>query len=70
MDQSMMMEMPNMNMAGTTVAMPQTNAWTGVEFGLMFVMWAIMMVAMMAPATTPMLLNYARSVDSNSKHRA
>ena len=34
-------------------------AWTGVDFGLMYVMWAVMMVAMMVPTAAPMILTFA-----------
>ena len=33
--------------------------WTGVDFSLMFVMWAVMMVAMMVPSAAPMVLLFA-----------
>jgi predicted metal-binding membrane protein len=34
--------------------------WSGAEFAFMFLMWAVMMVAMMLPSATPMVLRYAR----------
>ncbi len=33
--------------------------WTGLDFLLMFVMWAVMMVGMMAPSAAPMILLFA-----------
>ena len=33
--------------------------WTGVDFSLMFVMWAVMMVAMMVPSAASMILLFA-----------
>lgn len=33
--------------------------WSGLDFTLMFLMWAIMMVAMMVPSVTPVVLLYA-----------
>lgn len=33
--------------------------WSGLDFMLMFLTWAIMMVAMMVPSVTPMVLLYA-----------
>lgn len=45
--------MPDMNM-GTMAA-----AWTPAYFGLIVLMWAIMMAAMMLPSAAPMLLAYA-----------
>jgi predicted metal-binding membrane protein len=34
--------------------------WTGIEAALIFVMWVVMMVAMMMPAAAPMVLTYVR----------
>ncbi|MEE3202836.1 MAG: DUF2182 domain-containing protein, partial [Acidobacteriota bacterium] len=42
-----------------TVEMMSVRPWTGREFGLMFLMWTIMMVAMMVPTAIPMTLMYA-----------
>ena len=39
--------------------MADTRVWTGADFLLMILMWAVMMVAMMAPTATPMLLAFA-----------
>jgi predicted metal-binding membrane protein len=33
--------------------------WSAAEFALMFIMWWIMMVGMMAPSATPMILTFA-----------
>jgi predicted metal-binding membrane protein len=41
------------------MAMPNTAPWNAGEFGLMFIMWTIMMVAMMIPSASPMLLSFA-----------
>lgn len=38
------------------VATPQMQAWGGIDLLLLFVMWTIMMVAMMLPSATPMIL--------------
>jgi predicted metal-binding membrane protein len=40
-------------------AMTGVQPWTATEFGLRLAMWAVMMVAMMVPATVPMTLMYA-----------
>ena len=45
---------------GTIMAMPQTAAWGAVDFILMLVMWAVMMVAMMVPTAAPMILVFAK----------
>lgn len=49
-------DMRNMDME---MAMPQTQAWGVADFTLMFVMWAVMMVAMMTPSAAPMILTFA-----------
>ena len=41
------------------LAMTQVRAWTGVDFLLMFLMWAVMMTAMMVPTAAPMILTFA-----------
>lgn len=57
--------MKNMEM-GIKMSMPQMQAWGAVDFVLMFVMWSVMMVAMMVPSATPMILMFAAI---NRKHR-
>lgn len=47
----MQMQMPGM-------AMPQWQPWGAVDFVLMFLMWAVMMVAMMVPSASPMILTF------------
>lgn len=42
------------------MAMPQMQAWTFLDLLLLFVMWAVMMVAMMVPSASPMVLLFAR----------
>ncbi len=41
------------------MAMSQVRPWSGVDFGLMFLMWAVMMTAMMVPTAAPMILTFA-----------
>ncbi len=41
------------------MAMPQMQSWGAVDFALMFVMWAVMMVAMMLPSAAPVVLVFA-----------
>ena len=43
----------------TSMAMARWQAWTVADFGLMFLMWAVMMTAMMVPTAAPMLLLFA-----------
>ena len=42
------------------MAVPQMQAWRGVDLFLLFVMWAVMMVAMMLPSATPMILLFGK----------
>jgi predicted metal-binding membrane protein len=51
-------DMQNVEMA-TEMAMPQMQAWGVTDFALTFVMWAVMMVAMMTPSAAPMILMFA-----------
>jgi predicted metal-binding membrane protein len=44
--------------AAMGMAMPQMQPWSGIELLLLFLMWAVMMVAMMTPSATPMLLMF------------
>ena len=44
---------------GMGLAMSQVRAWGAVDFLLMFVMWAVMMIAMMVPTAAPMTLAFA-----------
>ena len=37
----------------------QVKPWSGLDFLLMFLMWAVMMVAMMVPSAAPMILLFA-----------
>lgn len=37
----------------------QIQPWSALDFGLMFLMWAVMMVGMMIPSAAPMVLVYA-----------
>ncbi len=59
-----MSDMKDMDMSGmpgmAAVAGPQLQPWTPVDFALMFLMWAVMMVAMMLPSAAPMVLAFAR----------
>jgi predicted metal-binding membrane protein len=46
--------------AGMQMMAPAAAPWSAVEFAFVFVMWAVMMVGMMAPSAAPMILMYAR----------
>jgi predicted metal-binding membrane protein len=41
------------------VAAGNVRSWSGVDFSLMYLMWAVMMVAMMVPSAAPMILLFA-----------
>src|SRR4051812_44709978 len=45
--------------AGVRMMAPAIAPWSAVEFAFVFVMWAVMMVGMMAPSAAPMILMYA-----------
>lgn len=49
-------EMGSMEME---MAMPRMQAWGSIDFVLIFIMWAIMMVAMMIPSASPMILMFS-----------
>jgi predicted metal-binding membrane protein len=44
---------------GMGAVMPHVKPWTAVDFTLMFLMWSVMMVAMMIPTAAPMILAFA-----------
>ncbi len=45
--------------AAMGMAMPQMQPWSGVELLLLFVMWDVMMVAMMTASASPMILMFS-----------
>lgn len=61
------MQMGGMDMTGfrmipasSGLMMPVTAPWQAIEFWLVFVMWAVMMVGMMIPSAAPLILIYTR----------
>jgi predicted metal-binding membrane protein len=50
--------MAPMQMAGMAMAAPEA-PWAAAEFALAFVMWWVMMLAMMLPSAAPMILTFA-----------
>ena len=50
----------SVNAMAASVAVPSTQSWTLNDVFFMFVMWTVMMVAMMLPSATPMVLLFAR----------
>ncbi len=62
----MALDMGAMPSMGDAMARPRTAPWTAVDFVLMFIMWAVMMLGMMLPSASPMILMFARI---NRNHR-
>jgi predicted metal-binding membrane protein len=58
------MDMSGMNMPG--MIMVDAQQWGATEVVLLFVMWAVMMVAMMVPSATPMILAFLTVNQSRS----
>jgi len=54
------MDMTGFRMAGIGIMLPTNEPWRAIEFAYVFLMWAVMMVGMMAPSAAPMILMYAR----------
>ncbi|HKI97886.1 MAG TPA: DUF2182 domain-containing protein [bacterium] len=54
------MTMPEMGSTGMAMAMPNPVPWSLGQAGFMFVMWTVMMVAMMVPSAAPMILVFHR----------
>lgn len=57
-----------MNMGALLFAMPMTTNWTAVDFILLFLMWLVMMIAMMTPSVAPLILIFAM-VNRQKKQR-
>jgi predicted metal-binding membrane protein len=53
--------MANMDEPAAQLLMPAMMHWGAMDLVLVFVMWAIMMAAMMLPSATPMVRAFARS---------
>lgn len=52
------MDMSGMDMPAPVA--PDIRPWAAMDVGFIFVMWTVMMVAMMTPSVAPMVLLYAR----------
>jgi predicted metal-binding membrane protein len=60
-------DLPDMNMPGMdmpAMAQPGIQAWSAVTIALLFVMWAVMMVAMMLPSATPVIFAFLKVNDA------
>jgi len=56
--------------SGMGLMVPDRTPWLATEFAAVFVMWAVMMVGMMAPSAAPMFLLYAyigRQIEPRSR---
>ena len=53
-------QMEVMNMDALFFAMPMTPEWTATDFIFMFLMWLVMMIAMMTPSVAPLILLFAK----------
>ncbi|MGB8632790.1 MAG: DUF2182 domain-containing protein [Xanthobacteraceae bacterium] len=69
------MEMGGMDMtgfrmipSGMALMVPGDTPWLPIEFAFVFVMWTVMMVAMMTPSAVPMFLMYARVGRQTEEH--
>ena len=52
--------MENMDVGMDMLLMPRMTDWQAVDLLLVFLMWAVMMVAMMLPSSLPMMLAFSR----------
>lgn len=63
-------DMAEMEMhAAMGMAMPQMQPWSGVELLLLFVMWGVMMVAMMTASASPMILMFSAMNRRRAEHQ-
>ncbi len=53
-------QMVYMDMNALFFAMPMTPRWTATDFILLFLMWLVMMIAMMTPSVAPLVLIFAK----------
>jgi predicted metal-binding membrane protein len=61
--------MRHMDVGMEMVIMPAMQRWTAWDLVLVFLMWAIMMVAMMVPAAAPVILLFAEINRRRNQHR-
>ncbi len=62
------MDMP-VPRASMDLAMPQMQRWGGLDLLLTFLMWAVMMAAMMVPSVSPMVLMFTATVRRREQRR-
>jgi predicted metal-binding membrane protein len=61
--------MENMDVGMDMLLMPRMTDWQAVDLLLVFLMWAVMMVAMMLPSSLPMMLAFSRDTRASAQHR-
>lgn len=59
--------MAHMDYAAAQLLMPAMTHWTAADLALVFVMWAIMMTAMMLPSAVPMVRTFSRSAGAQAR---
>jgi predicted metal-binding membrane protein len=61
--------MRHMDVGMDMVIMPAMQHWTAWDLVLVFLMWTVMMVAMMVPAASPVILLFAEINRRRNKHQ-
>jgi predicted metal-binding membrane protein len=61
--------MAHMDRAAAMLLMPAMTQWRAADLALVFVMWVVMMAAMMLPSAAPMVQMFARSAGAQSSGR-
>jgi len=51
----------------TAIVTPRVMIWTSIDFILMFIMWAVMMLGMMLPSASPMILMFVKINQSQTE---
>lgn len=65
-----MPEMSMNNMADMAMDMTTLMPWSALDVFFLFIMWAVMMVAMMLPSAAPMILTFQTVNQRRPQHRA
>jgi len=60
--------MAHMDEPAAQLLMPAMMHWGAADLGLVFLMWAVMMAAMMLPSAAPMVLMFAHSAEAQTGH--
>src|ERR1700722_7615554 len=62
--------MRHMDVGMEMIIMPAMQHWTAWDLGLVFLMWAVMMVAMMIPSASPVILLFTAINRRRNEHQA